>query len=71
MGAAGNDKEHVRKYTNIDFDVRGTWEALNSSESIVFDMGVFMDTLVTVIESEPFQVIANVCPPHLEKRMAL
>ena len=33
-----------KKYPQIDFDLYGTWEALDSSELIVFDVGVILDT---------------------------
>ena len=38
-------------FQSIDCDLHGTWEALNRSELIVFDAGVFLDTVATHSEN--------------------
>ena len=53
--------EHIRK---IDFDLYGTWEALDCSEWTVFAAGVYLHTLATHSEN-CFSAFIDIFPiPH-------
>ena len=52
-GIIRNNIGNTQSEAKIDFDLydKGTWEALDSSELIAFDAGVFLDTLATQSEN--------------------
>ena len=47
----GKKYGNIGKWAKRKIDLYGTWEALDSSELIVFDAGVFLDTLATHSEN--------------------
>ena len=51
-----------KKNAQTSFCLYGTWEALDSSEWVVFDAGVFLDTLATHSENLFFPTFFDAFP---------
>ena len=63
-GIVRNNKESKRKYPSIFFDLYGTWDALDRSEFIAVDVGVFLDTFAIRSENLLLNVFCSWVGDH-------